>query len=49
MPHPERAADRLLGSDEGLPILRSLVEAAARAERESAATVADRTPVGVGA
>ncbi len=33
MPHPERAADRLLGSDDGLPILRSLVEAAARAER----------------
>jgi phosphoribosylformylglycinamidine synthase len=36
MPHPERAADRLLGSDDGLPILRSLVEAAARAEREPA-------------
>jgi phosphoribosylformylglycinamidine synthase len=33
MPHPERAADALLGSDDGLPILRSLVEAAARAER----------------
>ena len=33
MPHPERASDRLLGSDDGLPILRSLVEAAARAER----------------
>ena len=33
MPHPERAADPLLGSDDGLPILRSLVEAAARAER----------------
>ncbi len=31
MPHPERAADRLLGSDDGLPILRSLVQAAARA------------------
>ena len=31
MPHPERAADRLLGSDDGLPILRSLVEAAAAA------------------
>jgi phosphoribosylformylglycinamidine synthase subunit PurQ / glutaminase len=35
MPHPERAADALLGSDDGLPILRSLVEAAARAERGS--------------
>ena len=33
MPHPERAADRLLGSDDGLPILRSLVEAAASTER----------------
>ncbi len=33
MPHPERAADALLGSDDGLPILRSLVEAAVRAER----------------
>ena len=33
MPHPERASDRLLGSDDGLPILRSLVEAAAHAER----------------
>jgi phosphoribosylformylglycinamidine synthase I len=33
MPHPERAADALLGSDDGLPLLRSLVQAAARAER----------------
>jgi phosphoribosylformylglycinamidine synthase len=33
MPHPERAADRLLGSDDGLPILRSLVDSAARAGR----------------
>ena len=31
MPHPERAVGRLLGSDDGLPILRSLVEARARA------------------
>jgi phosphoribosylformylglycinamidine synthase len=29
MPHPERAAEALLGSTDGLPILRSLVEAAA--------------------
>jgi phosphoribosylformylglycinamidine synthase len=28
MPHPERAAEALLGSDDGLPILRSLVDAA---------------------
>jgi phosphoribosylformylglycinamidine synthase len=33
MPHPERASDRLLGSDDGLPILRSLVEAAASRDR----------------
>ncbi len=33
MPHPERASDRLLGSEDGLPILRSLVEAASRAQR----------------
>jgi phosphoribosylformylglycinamidine synthase subunit PurQ / glutaminase len=37
MPHPERAADALLGSDDGLPILRSLVEAAARSERARSA------------
>jgi phosphoribosylformylglycinamidine synthase len=28
MPHPERAAEAILGSDDGLPVLRSLVEAA---------------------
>ena len=48
MPHPERAADALLGSDDGLPILRSLVEAAARAEREPAASAPNRAPVAVG-
>ena len=33
MPHPERAADALLGSDDGMLVLRSLVEsAAARAQ-----------------
>ncbi|HEY7598888.1 MAG TPA: phosphoribosylformylglycinamidine synthase subunit PurQ [Candidatus Limnocylindrales bacterium] len=30
MPHPERAAERLLGSDDGMLLLRSLVESAAR-------------------
>ena len=30
MPHPERAAERLLGSDDGLLLLRSLVESAAQ-------------------
>jgi hypothetical protein len=34
MPHPERAAEAVLGSDDGLLILRSLVRAAA--ERASA-------------
>jgi phosphoribosylformylglycinamidine synthase len=49
MPHPERAADRLLGSDDGLPILRSLVEAAGRAERGTAVNVSNRSPVAAGA
>jgi phosphoribosylformylglycinamidine synthase subunit PurQ / glutaminase len=31
MPHPERASESILGSDDGLPIIRSLVESAARA------------------
>jgi phosphoribosylformylglycinamidine synthase subunit PurQ / glutaminase len=30
MPHPERAGERLLGSDDGMLLLRSLVESAAR-------------------
>jgi phosphoribosylformylglycinamidine (FGAM) synthase-like amidotransferase family enzyme len=29
MPHPERAADALLGSEDGMLVLRSLVESAA--------------------
>jgi phosphoribosylformylglycinamidine synthase I len=40
MPHPERAAERLLGSDDGLEILRSLVQsAAARASGAGPVTV----------
>jgi phosphoribosylformylglycinamidine synthase I len=31
MPHPERASEAILGSDDGLGIMRSLVESAARA------------------
>ena len=31
MPHPERASESILGSDDGRPILRSLVESASRA------------------
>jgi len=42
MPHPERASDALLGSDAGLPILRSLVEAASLAERGPAVLVGAR-------
>lgn len=33
MPHPERAAERVLGSDDGLAILRSLVDSAAERAR----------------
>ncbi len=32
MPHPERAAEAILGSDDGAGIIRSLVESAARAD-----------------
>lgn len=39
MPHPERAAEALLGSEDGLPLLRSLVEAAARREASGGPTV----------
>jgi phosphoribosylformylglycinamidine synthase I len=49
MPHPERASDRLLGSDDGLPILRSLVQAAARAERGVVEGLPNRVPVAAGA
>ena len=31
MPHPERAAEAVLGSDDGMWLIRSLVESAARA------------------
>ena len=37
MPHPERAVEGILGSDDGLAILRSLVEFAA--ERATAGPV----------
>jgi phosphoribosylformylglycinamidine synthase len=38
MPHPERAAEAVLGSDDGLGIVRSLVESAARAAHGPVAT-----------
>jgi phosphoribosylformylglycinamidine synthase I len=37
MPHPERAAESILGSDDGMGIVRSLVESAARAASGPAA------------
>ncbi len=39
MPHPERASEAILGSDDGLGILRSLIESAA--ERATAGTTPD--------
>jgi len=42
MPHPERAAEAILGSDDGMGIIRSLVESAGRA-------AGARTAVGAGA
>jgi phosphoribosylformylglycinamidine synthase I len=44
MPHPERAAESILGSDDGAGIIRSLVDSAARA-----ASGGDGAPVTVGA
>ncbi len=41
MPHPERAAEAILGSDDGMGIVRSLVDSASRA-------VAVRTPIEIG-
>ena len=46
MPHPERAAEGVLGSDDGLPILRSFVESARRAERDGGPLDAGRLAVG---
>jgi phosphoribosylformylglycinamidine synthase len=37
MPHPERASESILGSDDGMGIIRSLVESAARAANASVA------------
>lgn len=39
MPHPERAAESILGSDDGAGIIRSLVDSAARAAGRGAASV----------
>jgi phosphoribosylformylglycinamidine synthase subunit PurQ / glutaminase len=42
MPHPERASEAILGSDDGIGILRSLVESAARAPVEAPVEVGAR-------
>ncbi len=39
MPHPERAAEVILGSDEGFGIIRSLVESAAQAVGQGPAVI----------
>ena len=39
MPHPERAAEAILGSDDGFGIVRSLVDSAARAANAGAVVV----------
>jgi phosphoribosylformylglycinamidine synthase I len=42
MPHPERASEALLGSDDGLLLVRSLVESAAAAAHGDAVAVGTR-------
>lgn len=42
MPHPERAAEAILGSDDGAGIIRSLVESAARAANQATVVVGAR-------
>ena len=42
MPHPERAAEAVLGSDDGAGIIRSLVESAARAATADLVAVGGR-------
>ena len=42
MPHPERAAEAILGSDDGAGIIRALVESAARAANDRPASVGAR-------
>jgi phosphoribosylformylglycinamidine synthase subunit PurQ / glutaminase len=42
MPHPERAAEAILGSDDGAGIIRALVESAARAANDRSVAVGAR-------
>jgi phosphoribosylformylglycinamidine synthase subunit PurQ / glutaminase len=46
MPHPERAAESILGSDDGAGIIRSLAESAARAATGHRVTGRTAEPVG---
>jgi len=49
MPHPERASESILGSDDGAAIIRSLVESAARAANGTPVAVGPGTPLGAAA
>jgi phosphoribosylformylglycinamidine synthase len=49
MPHPERAAEAILGSDDGMGIIRSLVESARRAAVGTAGGPGERAGVGASA
>ena len=46
MPHPERASEALLGSDDGMLLMRSLVESMARVGRRRV-TLLEERPVDV--
>ena len=46
MPHPERASEAILGSEDGFAIVRSLVESAARAATSGAVRVAETAGAG---
>ena len=49
MPHPERAAEAILGSEDGMGIIRSLVESAARAANPGSVPVVVGAVTGPGA
>jgi phosphoribosylformylglycinamidine synthase len=49
MPHPERASETLLGSDDGFAIVRSLVDSAARAATNGSVRVGVAETAGAGA
>ena len=44
MPHPERAAETILGSDDGAGIIRSLIESAARASSDASRVLTAGAP-----